>query len=420
MIDHGTTYILLACAFGLLMTWGVGANDLANVMSTTMCSKSISIRQAIIIAIIFEFAGAYLGGAQVSATVRNGIINTAMLANDPQVLIYGMLAVLLAGSTWIGFASYMGLPVSITHTLIGALVGFGAIRLGTSAVQWNQVAKIGLSWLTSPLIAGFIAYVLIIFIQRLIFTRVNPDLKARKFAPLFLFLTGLAFAWASVLRGLEHHGIEFSTLFKANLCIAIGIGTAILGSILLRRIPSPNTSSRHSSFTNAEEVFGVLMIFTACAMVFAHGSNDIAIAVGPMAAAVGIVQSGGATDFGNAIPMWITFLGCLGVIVGFFMYGRNVIATVGQKITGLTPSRAFAATLSAAFTVVLATGTGIPVSATQTLVGAILGVGLARGIGALNLTVIRHIFMSWIITIPAGATLAIIYFNLISKAFGLL
>lgn len=414
---HGQLYIFLACLFGLLMTWGVGANDLANIMSTSIGSKAISIRQAIVIAIIFEFAGAFLGGIQVSDTIRHGIINTDVLSQTPQIFIYGMLSALLAGMSWMTLASFLGLPVSITHTIIGAIVGFGAITIGMDAVQWHQVKIIAISWLTSPGIAGVLAYLLFVSVQQTILGKAKPFYYAKRYAPIYLFLIGVAMATASVIRGLIHLGIALTIIDKIFIAIGLGLVIAIIGTLLIRKINVAPDASRQQHFVQTEKVFAVLMLFTAASMVFAHGSNDVAIAVGPIAAVVSVVQAGGSLLATQQIPYWTILLGSFGVIVGLLTYGRNVIKTVGQGITPLTPSRAFAATLAAAFTVVVATGTGIPVSATQTLVGAVLGVGLARGIGALNLTVIRNIFMSWIITIPAGAIFAVIYYNIFAYIF---
>jgi PiT family inorganic phosphate transporter len=415
---HGQLYIILACLFGLFMTWGVGANDLANVMSTSMGSKALTVRQVIIIAIIFEFAGAFLGGIQVSDTIRHGIINTDVLNSHPDVFIEGMLAVLLAGSTWMLLASYLGLPVSITHTIVGAIVGFGAIELGIGAIEWAHVKVIAISWLTSPAIAGLLSYLLFMSIQLLIFSKLHPFGYAKKFAPLYLFLIGVAISTASVTRGLKHLGIPLTGADSVMLAVGIGLVIMLIGTYLISRIKLPAQLSRHEEFEMVEKVFGILMIFTAAAMVFAHGSNDVAIAVGPIAAVVSVVKANGNLLAQQNIPYWTIALGAGGVVIGLLSYGRNVISTVGHSITTLTPSRAFAATIAAAFTVVIATGTGIPVSATQTLVGAVLGVGLARGIGALNLVVIRNIFMSWVITIPAGATFTIGWYYVFKLALG--
>ena len=385
-MDHGTLFILLACLFGLIMTWGVGANDLANVMSTSIGSNSITIRQAIVIAIIFEFLGAFLGGMQVSDTIRHGIINTDVLVNRPELFVYGMISVLMAAMTWMTLASYLGLPVSITHTIVGAIVGFGAILLGIDAIQWHKVRIIVLSWVTSPMLAAIFAYLLFVLVQWTILARDMPFRAAKQLAPLYLFLIGIAMSFASIVKGLAHLGFHLS-LFD-NIAIAVGTGLLIMisGGLLVRRIYLVPDATRHQQFEQVERVFSVLMLFTAAAMVFAHGSNDVAIAVGPIAAVVDVVQSGGNLLADPKIPYWTVALGAGGVIIGLLTYGRNVIETVGNSITLLTPSRAFAATLSAAFTVVIATSAGIPVSATQTLVGAVLGVGLARGIGCLLYT----------------------------------
>ncbi|NNM58720.1 MAG: inorganic phosphate transporter [Legionellales bacterium] len=417
-MQHTELYIILATLFGLLMTFGVGANDLANVMSTSMGSKAISVKQAIIIAIIFEFAGAFLGGIQVSDTIRHGIINTDVLNAHPQEFIYGMLSVLLAGSTWMFLASYLGLPVSITHTIIGSIVGFGAIKLGMGSIEWGHVKIIAISWISSPAIAGILSYFLFMSIQWLIFSKLHPFGYVKRYAPLYLFLVGIAISTASVTRGLRHYGVQLSTMGGIVLATAVGLAVMLIGVFLMRNIQLPPKATRNQEFETVEKVFGILMLFTAAAMVFAHGSNDVAIAVGPIAAIVGVVQANGNLLVSQPIPYWTIFLGASGVVLGLLIYGRNVIATVGHGITTLTPSRAFAATISAAFTVVIATGTGIPVSATQTLVGGVLGVGLARGIGALNINVIRNIFMSWIITIPAGALFTIGWYYVLRLILG--
>jgi len=420
-MDHSFIFIILACGFGLFMTWGVGANDLANVMSTTMGSRAISVRQAIIIAVIFEFAGAFLAGGGVTETIRHGIFDVQLLSSQPETLIYGMLAVLLAGSTWMLFASYQGLPVSITHTIIGSIIGFAVSSIGVDAVNWDEVSLIGASWLSSPIIAAIFAYGLFLSIQHFILGTATPLKNAIRYAPFYLFAVGLIMSITTVLKGICHLGMHLAVWSSIAIAICTAFLTLGVGTFLIRRLKlkatCPEGDSLHTQFIQSERIFAVLMLFTACAMVFAHGSNDVANAVGPMATIMSIVQHEGKIVIDNLMPHWILFMGCSGVVIGFLMYGRKVIATVGGNITTLTPSRAFAATLAAAATVVFATTTGIPVSATQTLVGAVLGVGLARGIGALNLRVIRNIFMSWIITLPAGALLTIIYFHLFQFLF---
>lgn len=400
------------------MTWGVGANDLANVMSTTMGSKAVTVKQAMLIAIIFEFAGAFLGGTDVTETMRDGIINTEQLTTSPLILIEGMLGVLMACTIWMNLASYFGVPVSITNALVGSMVGFGSLVLGAEAVHWNQVSHIAIGWITSPIIAGVTAYTLFLSIQQTIFIRSNPLEKAKIYIPIYLFLIGGILSFITVFKGLKHFDIHLSWMQDIAVMLLSSISITLLGMLIIRRIPEAAHIKRRDRFFQVEKYFAVLMALTACAMVFAHGSNDVALAVGPLTIVHSLLnqaqQPFGAADY----PSWIIIFGCIGVISGFLIYGRKVIETVGSSITALTPSRAFAATLSAATTVVVATSIGIPVSATQTLVGSVLGVGLARGIGALNLLVIRNIFTSWILTLPAASLLTILSYKFLHLILG--
>ncbi|KTD17498.1 inorganic phosphate transporter [Legionella jordanis] len=402
---------ILAIAFCFLMTWGVGANDLANVMSTTMGSKAITVRQAMIIAVIFEFAGAFLGGSGVTETMRDGIISSSQLSNQPLVLIEGMLSVLIACTVWMNLASYLGVPVSITNALVGSMVGFGSLVLGSNAVQWQQVYHIAIGWFTSPLIAGITAYALFMSIQQTIFIKSDPLEKAKWYVPIYLFLVGSILSFITVFKGLNHFDIHLNLKQDLAVTLASSISLTIIGMIIIRHIPEMPRIRRRERFLQVEKHFAVLMGLTACAMVFAHGSNDVALAVGPLTIIYSLIMNADHPIAAANYPAWIILLGCGGVVIGFLMYGRKVIETVGSSITALTPSRAFAATLAAATTVVVATSTGIPVSATQTLVGAVLGVGLARGIGALNLIVIRNIFTSWILTLPAASLLTILAYK---------
>ena len=416
-MDLSILALCIAIALCFLMTWGVGANDLANVMSTTMGSKAVTVRQAILIAIIFEFAGAFIGGEGVTETLRDGIINTSQLSGNPSVLIEGMLGVLLACTIWLNLASYIGVPVSITNALVGSMVGFGTVVLGYDAIHWYEVSRIAIGWITSPFIAGVTGYILFTSIQQTIFVNIHPLKRAKIFVPFYLFLVGCMLSFITVLKGLHHFHIELAFKHKFLIMIVTSLIITGIGMYMIRRIPERVEMKRRECFIQVEKYFAVLMALTACAMVFAHGSNDVSLAVGPLtivhSLALHSTQPLNVTDY----PMWIVLLACVGVISGFLFYGRKVIETVGSSITALTPSRAFAATLSAATSVIVATSLGIPVSATQTLVGAVLGVGLARGIGALNLIVIRNIFTSWILTLPAASILTIIAYKVLHSFF---
>lgn len=402
-------YVVLAAIFGVFMAWGIGANDVANAMATSVGAKALTIKQAIFVAAIFEFLGAVLAGGEVTSTIRKGIIDASLLSGTPETLIYGMLAALLAAGTWLLIASRHGWPVSTTHSIVGAIVGFAAVGVGIDAVQWGKVGTIVMSWVVSPLIAGFIAYFVFASVQVLILRQEDPLARAKRYVPVYIFLAAFTITLMTILKGLKHVGLSISIANAYLLATSIALVISLIGAFAIRRIkPDPKLEKRQH-FYSVERVFAVLMIVTACSMAFAHGSNDVANAIGPLAAVIGIAQTG-IVGAKSPIPIWVLALGGGGIVVGLATYGRRVIATVGHKITQLTPSRGFAAELAAATTIVIASGTGIPISTTHTLVGAVLGVGLARGIEAIDLRVVGRIFVSWIVTIPAGAFLAILFF----------
>jgi len=399
------------------MAWGIGANDVANAMGTSVGSGAITIKQAVLIAAVFEFAGAFLAGGQVTKTIRKGIIDAELLSATPELLIYGMLASLLAAGIWLLVASKFGWPVSTTHTIVGAIVGFAAVGIGIDAVHWSKVGTIVMSWVISPALAGAASYWLFRSVQKLILNRENPFESAKQVVPYYVLLTGFIIALVTMYKGLKHVGLELTTVQSYAGALAFGLVIMFISMHFIRKIEIKPEADKDFHFANVERVFGVLMVVTACAMAFAHGSNDVANAIGPVAAVVSIVQHDGEIAQKSILPIWILILGGAGIVAGLLMYGRRVMATIGKNITELTPSRGFAATLAAATTVVFASGTGLPISTTHTLVGAVLGVGLARGIGALNLTVVRTIFLSWIITLPAGAIMSIAFFFMLKGIF---
>ncbi len=406
--QHGTMLIVIAGLFGFLMAVGIGANDVANAMGTSVGSKALTVKQAIIIAMIFEFAGAYLAGGEVTDTIRKGVIDTSLFVETPDILVYGMMSALLAAGTWLLVASFMGWPVSTTHSIIGAIIGFACVAVGTEAVDWGSVQGIVGSWIITPVISGFFAYVIFISAQRLIFDTDNPLINAKRFVPVYMFMTTIVIALVTIKKGLKHVGLELSN-GEAWLWSAGFSGLVMLGGYLYINRRFANREDDHS-FQGVESIFSTLMVITACAMAFAHGSNDVANAIGPLSAVVSTVQNLGEIVEKTRIAWWILPLGGIGIVVGLATLGHKVMATVGTGITELTPSRGFAAQLATATTVVLASGTGLPISTTQTLVGAVLGVGFARGIAALNLGVVRNIVASWVVTLPAGAGLAVIFY----------
>ena len=418
--EYGQILLILAIIFGVFMAWGVGANDVANAMGTSVGSGAITLRQAIVIAMIFEFAGAYLAGGEVTATIRKGIIDPLSLQGTPEYLVYGMLSALLAAGTWLLIASMLGWPVSTTHSIVGAIVGFAAVAISVDAVNWGKVGTIAASWVVSPLLAGTVSYLLFRSVQKLILDTDNPFENAKRYIPVYMFMVGFMITMVTLIKGLKHvfKDMGFKLSYPEMFLIAaiVGILVAMLGTYLMSRIKRDVAAEEDDRYANVEKVFAILMVFTACAMAFAHGSNDVANAVGPMAAAIATIKSG-AIAAKSTMPSWILLAGGIGIVVGLATYGYKVMGTIGKKITELTPSRGFAAELGASCTVVLASGIGLPISTTHTLVGAVLGVGLARGIAALNLRMIGSIFTSWVITLPAGAILSILFFYVFKGIF---
>ena len=407
---HGTMFIVIAIIFGLYMTWGIGANDVANVMGTSVGSGAITVKSAIIIAAIFEFAGAAIAGGHVTRTIRKGIIDPEPITNNPEILVLGMLAALLAAAVWLMVASSRGWPVSTTHSIIGAVVGFAIAAIGLEAVQWAKIGQIVASWVVSPLLGGTISFVLMLSIRRLILDADNPFAAAKRWGPAYIFLVGFIISLVTIFKGLKHLKIDLSGPASFAVATLFGVGVAVVGYFLIQKVKIDAEADRDFHFASVEKVFVPMMLFTACGMAFAHGSNDVANGVGPMAAVVGLVQSGGEVAQKSELPLWILVLGGFGIVVGLATYGYKVMRTIGTKITELTPTRGFCATMAAATTVVLASRTGMPVSTTHIAVGGVVGVGMARGIGAIDLRVIGGIIMSWIITLPVGGILAALFY----------
>ena len=414
---YGFILMALAVAFGLFMTWGIGANDVANAMGTSVGSGAITVKQAIIIAAIFEFAGAFIAGGNVTKTIRKGIIDPSSITGNPEILVFGMIAALLAAAIWLMVATTRGWPVSTTHSIVGAVIGFAMVGIGIDAVQWGKVSQIAASWVVSPMLGGVMAFLLMISIRRLIMDTENPFHSAKHWAPAYVFLVGFIISLVTLFKGLKHLKIDLSVGMSFVTATVFGAVLAAIGWMLIRRIQIDPDADRDYHFASVEKVFTPLMLFTACAMAFAHGSNDVANGIGPLAAVVSIVQSGGEVTQKAALPLWILVLGGTGIVVGLATMGYRVMKTIGSEITQLTPVRGYCATLAAAATVVLASRTGLPVSTTHIAVGAVIGVGLARGVGAIDLRVIGGIVVSWVVTLPAGGILAALFFFTLKGMF---
>lgn len=460
-----TGLLVLSLVFGIYMSWNIGANDVANAMGTSVGSKALTLKKAVILAAFLEFAGAFLIGSHVSETIQSGIINTTAFSQEPFVLAVGMIAALLGTGIWLQLASFYGWPVSTTHSIIGALMGFGLVVMGPSAIQWSEIYYIVMSWILSPLLGALISYFVFSLVQKQILFSANPLVSARILSPIFSFCLFFLLGMGVLMGGMKALHLNFAFLPAFGLSMILGTLAWIISYFVFKRKLGPSceekeekqrvdfqvlrglhksikylrqtetaasgplqdhvaemakklslaaheakkqidvhvTSREHSQ---VEKVFGYLQVLSACFVAFAHGANDVANAIGPLAAILNILKYH-AIPTTTTVPLWLLALGGAGIIVGLMTWGWRVIETVGRKITDLTPTRGFAAEISAAVIILVASKLGLPISTTHTLVGAILGVGLARGIGALNLFVIKDIVAAWIITIPAGALFTI-------------
>lgn len=459
-----TIMMWLLILAGLYMAWNIGANDVANAMGTSVGSGALKLRHAVYIAAVLEFAGAVFFGSHVSETIQNGIIDANVFAGQPMQLVYGMFASLLAAGLWLQLASYNGWPVSTTHTIVGAVIGFGAIVGGMQGIYWENVAFIVSSWVLSPLLGGLFSFLIFNLLRRHIFYATDPVAVAKRLTPPIAFLVVFILAQIMIYSGLKNFSVGISFWSSMTLSGLLGLITAIIAFFLLKRLKSPKIHPQdfnpevshrlerairhleqlqviakgdlqvqttqvlselgemsasvrtekqlkadHSEYALVERIFGYLQIMSACLMAFAHGTNDVANAIGPLSAGLNILSTGTLTE-NSTIPLWILVLGGIGIVVGLATWGWRVIETIGKKITELTPTRGFAAEFGAAATILLASRLGLPVSTTHTLVGSVIGVGLARGIQALDLGTTRDIFYSWMVTVPAGAALAILIY----------
>lgn len=452
---------------GFYMAWNIGANDVANAMGTSVGSGALSLRQAVMVAAVLEFCGAFFFGSRVTETIESGIISAVTFEHNPTILVLGMLSALLSAGIWLQIASYFGWPVSTTHSIIGAVVGFGAVVGGVHAIQWNNVLFIAGGWLISPFLGGIIAYIIFNYLMKRIFYKTQPLKAACQQTPFLVFgvvtVVGLAVFYETLgaqghplvvglcplvgvvagggsylwVRKIEREKSHFNTLPYNPLMLRklekarrhlqyvqtyshgemSSQATSLMDQIqnMEREVEAAvDTEESRSEFSTVEKIFGKLQLMSACLMAFSHGANDVANAMGPLSAAVSILMTG---SLSHTIPLWVLALGGIGIVFGLATWGWRVIETIGRKLTELTPTRGFAAEFGAAVTILFASRMGIPISATHTLVGSVLGVGFARGIEALNMNTMRDIIVSWIITIPIGALLSVSIYTVLSFFF---
>lgn len=462
-----TILLTLTLIIGFYMAWNIGAHDVSNAMGTSVGSKALTLKQAIILASILEFSGAFFLGSTVTETIQKGIIKPEFFALNSHTFVLGMMSALIATAVLIHIASYIQLPISTTHALVGAVIGFGVIIGGTNAIHWPKVLSIGLSWIFTPIISGVIAFNIFHFIQKRILF-LNDPIKATKTSiPYLVFLVFGVFSLGIFYKGFKQLNLHLSFWEAFLISFCVGLVAAIIAYFLAKKIPElpkekllPHTpmhlislekAAKHlertklgtegelkataenllekirdlitsikgktetfyktTEYQKVEKSFGYLQIFSASMVALAHGSNDVANAIGPVAAVVTTLKAS------SVIPQWLLFFGGFGMVLGLATWGYRIMQTIGEKITILTPTRGFSAEFAAAITILTASKLGMPVSSTHALVGAVLGVGLARGFSSLNLKIIRSIFLSWMATIPLAALLCIGFYYLLKLIF---
>ncbi len=408
----GIPLILISSAMlGFFTAYGVGANDVANAMGTSVGSKVLTIKQAVLVAAVFEFLGAFLAGGGVTQTIRKGVIDPALFDGNLEILIYGMISALFAAGTWLLVASLRGWPVSTTHTIVGAIVGFGIYALGINEINWTVVGNIGLSWITSPLssalVAGLFYYICKTYI-------IDNDSRFKGLIiRMYIFLAGFAIALITVTKGLKNIFKQQELFVSFQESVFISAIAALLFTFIFYYF----SKAKLKQSVDSESQFAYLMIFTSCAVAFAHGSNDVANAIGPLAAINQATNQLLNQPYTLETPLWILFLGATGIVIGLATLGYRVMKTIGENIVKLTPSKGFSAQLAAALTVVIASQLDMPVSTTHTLVGAVIGIGLVEGASTINFNSVRTIVLSWVVTLPAGALLSIAFLELFTNLF---
>jgi PiT family inorganic phosphate transporter len=411
VVAFSIAIVIVALAAGFYMAWSIGANDVANSMASAVGAKAITQKQAVLIAGVLTICGAVFLGAHVSGTISKGIVDPNEIG-DAKLVMLGALAAILAASIWVTLATWKSMPISTTHSIVGAMIGFGLIAGGWGVVSWGVVGKVAGSWVLSPIFGAILAYITFRLITKLILGRENPLISAKKMAPFFIAATFFIIFLSLLLKTrLGEMIIHDNELFWAIIISAIiAAGCGIVGYLIVRKIRLLSDEG----YDEVEEIFRKLQIMTSCYVALAHGANDVANAIGPMAT-IFTINSEGSIPSEVSIPVYLLAIGGIGIAVGIMTWGYRVIRTLGSKITKLTNTRGFAVDFGAATTVLVASKLGMPISTTHTVVGAIIGVGLARGLEAVDLRIIKKIVASWLITVPiAAVTCALIYLGLIA------
>ena len=410
-----TALFVVAVGGGFDMAWNIGANDVANAFGTSVGSKALTFKQAVVVAAIFEFAGAILVGAHVTGTIRSGLFDPRLLIGREMTLGIGMVAALLGAGIWLQISTHMGYPVSTTHSIVGAIVGFALVVLPFRAIKWGLVGQVVASWIISPIVGALLGWLIFMTLKGLIFNRANPLVQSRRVAPFLLFAVFFSLCMSFLYKGLKQLHLDFGPFHAILISASAGFVAGLVGWALLKGV-NGTAEPYNQRLGGVEELFRHLQIVTACTVAFAHGANDVANAVGPLAAVVSLIKSGEVMSK-VPVPVWVLALGGAGIVTGLATFGYRVIRTVGTKITAMNPSRGFSAEFGGAVTVLFASRLGLPVSTTHVIVGSVIGVGLARGVAALDLKVIKEIVLTWVVTVPAAAIVSIACYYILRLVF---
>jgi len=400
-----------ASAIAFYMAWSIGANDVANSMATAVGAKAITHKQAVFIAGILSIIGAVFVGGHVSDTVRKGIVDVTGI--EPQLLLLGFIASLLGAAIWVTLSTWKSMPISTTHSIIGALVGFGLIVGGMSTVQWGKVGSVVASWVLSPVMGCILAFLIFKLIVRVIFSKEDPVNSAKIVGPVIIGFTAFLIVSSLFLKTPLSKNYNISDIDGLMIAGGIAIVIGIVGILALRKVKSKMADDYYT----VEGIFRKLQVITSCYVAFAHGANDVANAIGPVAAIIPLAQG---SNVGSTVdvPYWLLLLGGVGIAIGCWTWGRRVMQTVGKRITSLTNTRGFSVDFGAATTVLVASKMGMPISTSHTVVGAVIGVGLARGLEAVDLSVIKKIIVSWLLTLPVAAGTSIVIFLMLRTIIG--
>ena len=411
-MDVNLIILVVAILVGLYSAINIGANDVANAMATSVASGALTIKKAVFVAAIFDVLGAVFVGAHVVNTIRKGLVDPLQFSDKPNLFIFGMLAAVLGSALWVNFATYLKLPVSTTHSIIGGVIGFGLVSVGFAGIKWNVVLYVVLSWIISPVFGGLIGFGIFTIIKKSILSSSEPIAQTKKIGPFFTGIVAFILSLAIIYKGLKNLHLNLPILEALLVSSVIGLGGYFVGSMLLRRYKEKGTDP----YYQVERMANPLQVISASFQAFSHGANDVANAVGPVAAIVAIIHTH-SVEMAVPVPIWLLLIGGAGLAFGIYGWGHRVLDTVGKKITSITPTRGFSAEFGTATTVLLCSRLGMPVSTTHVAVGNIIGVGLARGISAINLDVLKKIFSGWVISLPAAGFFSVVIYLILSFLF---